>query len=256
MSAVTILAALLGVLIGGGRDSPPGDISSGPTPDQQVERALRQLLETNTYEELIALPASWRSELSSSQRKSLVTSLLPYLWSSQELELVLPEGVVLEARYDWSKGYPEEVRRAKQRIRHDLLTRAGRASWAIEELLLCSLPVVLWANAEESARTDAIAKACQAIIEAMELPVVDGTERATVAQRLAAGVSVQSSPRMLEELAKDSSPQVRAAVAANRGTPLKVVVQLLKDPEESVRTAAEENLQHARRLPEEERRRK
>lgn len=218
------------------------------TKPPQVEDVLDRLFRAETLDELSRQPELWRSELSPEQRKFLVIALIPHLWSQQSLGLELPEGTVIETRYDWSKGIPSEVQRAERRLRHDVSMSAGRAAWAIEELLLCSLPVVIWAGSDDAARSTAIARACQGIVAAMEMPLVDGTERAPVEQRLAAARSEKSRPRLLAELAKDRSPDVRAAVAANRKTPYHTVTALLNDPEEVVRAAAEENHRRARSI--------
>ncbi len=245
VSVTSILATLFALLttlamVESARKT-PGDC-------QSTEAILDQLFHAETLNELYRQPSLWRSELSPEERKSLVVALIPHLWSQQSLRLALPEGTVIEPRYDWSKGIPQEVQQADRRIRHDLSMAAGRATWALEELLLCSLPVVFWRGAEADARSEAIARTCQGIVAAMDVPLVDGTERAPVEQRLAAAQSEDSRPRLLAELANDSSAEVRAAVAANRQTPLETVRKLESDPDMAVRAAAKENARHARSL--------
>lgn len=245
VSATSILATLFALLT----TCAMGESTSETRGDRQsTDELLDQLFRAEEFSELYQQPGLWRSELSPEERKSLVVALIPHLWSQQSLRLALPAGTVIEPRYDWSKGIPPEVQQADRRIRHDLSMAAGRATWAIEELLLCSLPVVYWKGVEEDERSEAIARACQGIVAAMDVPLVDGTERAPVEQRLAAAQSEDSPPRLLAELANDSSAEVRAAVAANIRTPLETVRKLESDPVAAVRAAASENARRARSL--------
>jgi hypothetical protein len=206
-------------------------------------KPIEELLNAEDYETLHSLPTKWHKTLSCEQKRDLVANLLGHVRSERLLKLKDADKLNIGPRLDPSKGTPEN----KLFVRYDFLTEGGRCTWAISEILYCTLPVKSFGMTYSQADLDAgFLRTCQRVIRSMTILPIESLAPTECARQAS---MADADPRLLEELAKNPNTDVRLAVAKNRHTPFEILKQLIKnDLDENVRQAAADNNKHARSI--------
>lgn len=201
---------------------------------------------TNSYKDLLAFIESCKRESSLLTNGDFLMPFVGRIESRAPAQINDSEMIEVPSRV---KAGKMQTRLNVIVVRQDILIQGGRAAWCLEQLLGCELPEISEVSSEgelQEAAIDALYCVSEALLPPNAPRTVAGL---STAQKRRLAEAEDSNEVILAKLSKDADRSVRMAVAANKNTPIHLLVRLgYHEKDEDIRKAARKNSERSRSL--------